>query len=197
MTNNQTGIGICGVVVGMIIGAGAIVYTQHYSVVAHLAGSIIGEEFLVAFRGIDPPLGSEYKRRSISVSNRTTNVSKIVTEPRYPLSPTKVQPTVVVDSKCAEKMRVVSQMREVAKRIIPTTYQYIQLSNQIAAALDSASQDCKPVVIQEQAMTSSAVTPVKPKPRVNNHCEQYDKQSQRYTRCLVNEREGQRYVGKQ
>jgi len=198
MAKNPTGIGICGVVVGMIIGAGAIMYTQHYSVVAHLAGSILGQESLFAFRGIDPPLGREYKRRAISTFERlTNNASQIVDIPRYPPSPAKVQPTVQVSTQCDETLRVVAQMREAAKRIIPSTTKYAQLREQITAALKSASQDCQQVIVHEQSNASPTVVPVRPQARVNNHCEQYDKQSQRYTRCLVNERRGQRYVGKQ
>ncbi|MCF7844877.1 MAG: hypothetical protein K9M03_03565 [Kiritimatiellales bacterium] len=197
MKNNQTGIGICGVVVGMIIGAGAIVYTQHYTVVAHLAGSIIGVEYLTAFRGIDPPLGREYQKRAISAFERLSNKAEIVTEPRYPLTPQKTEPTVQVSDQCAETNRVVYQMREAAKRIIPKTSKYTQFQAQIDAVLNGVAQDCKPVVVHEQAMVPAASKSVTPKPRVNNHCEQYDKQSQRYTRCVANEREGQRYQGRQ
>ena len=199
MAKNPTGIGICGVVVGMIIGAGAIMYTQHYSVVARLAGSLIGQESFLVFRGIDPPLGSEYKRRAISTFERlTNNASQIVDTPRYPQTPAKEQPAVQVSTQCDETVRVVAQMREAAKRIIPGTTKYAQLRDQIAVTLNKAEQDCKAVEeVREQAMVKTAVIPVKPKPRVNNHCEQYDKTSQRYTRCLVNEREGQRYVGRQ
>ncbi|MFH1670068.1 MAG: hypothetical protein ABIA92_00595, partial [Patescibacteria group bacterium] len=118
--------------------------------------------------------------------------------PRYPQTPVKEQPAVQVSTQCDETVRVVAQMREAAKRIIPNTAKYAQLRDQIAVTLNNAEQDCKVAEeVREQAMVNTAVIPVKPKPRVNNHCEQYDKTSQRYTRCLVNEREGQRYVGKQ
>ena len=202
MAKNPTGIGICGVVVGIIIGAGAIMYTQHYTVVAHLAGMLVGEESLLAFRGIDPDLGDTYKRRAIVTFERlTNNASGIVDTPRYPTVPTQgeEETTVEATAQCEELQRVVVRMREAAKRIIPTTSLYTQLRAQMTAVFEGSLQECPIVEVQEQAMiqVKKTNTPVQAQPRVNNHCEQYEKTSQRYTRCIANEREGQRYVGKQ
>ncbi|MBU0458034.1 hypothetical protein KJ652_04645 [Patescibacteria group bacterium] len=236
MTNNRSGIGVCGVIVGIILGAGAIIYTQDYPVKAHLAGYLLGEGE-VAFRGMDVDLDmQQYSKRALSELDRKTNTSPdIVTEPRRPLYPTNVNTEVLQEERvvCTAKLRTIEQVREAVARLMPVTSVYSDISRRIFATLDSSMEDCGEIetkVQQErqsistspivQAPIKTTVTPVqatikrtvvsqpqqivRPTQRVfdttngvNNLCERYGTGTQRYTRCVVNQREGQKYVGRQ
>lgn len=209
-TNREAGIGVCGVVVGIILGAGAILYTSDYSVSADLAGTLI-RGMTVAYRGADIDFDRDYfKKRAVSDRDSSTRTpSQVVTEPRLPRTPLRVNEqdtrSVQPDAKCLAKLRVIAQVREAVQRLVPSTSDYTKLTQRITAALNDATQECvqeirtqqSPVQDLEQQKPSSVSKTARPTLRVNNRCSQYGVGTQRYTRCLVNEREGQRYVGRQ
>jgi|TARA_Y100000310_G_scaffold115120_1_gene113661 hypothetical protein len=230
MANNAS-IGICGVVVGVILGAGTILYTQDYSMTAHLAGSILDNQ--IAFRGLDMT-GIDtraYNRRNIAAREDTTySESQVVNDPRYPRTPSRVAASEVkaqaVSKKCAERLRVISQIREVLKRSIPANHSDMDIRRRVIAVLDDAAVSCQayrgkiydqrgPSSVQLNKLKvkrSQSVTGISPKRRqpaqviyqaqdvstgVNNDCNKYGITTQRYTRCIVAQREGQRYIGRQ
>ncbi len=230
MANNAS-IGICGVVVGVILGAGTILYTQDYSMTAHLAGSVLDNQ--VAFRGLDMS-GIDtraYNRRNIAArEDATYSESQVVNDPRYPRTPSRVEAAETknqaVNKKCAERLRLISQIREVLKRSIPANHSDMDIRRRVIAVLDDAAVSCQAFrqkIYDQRGPTSAqmnnlkvkksmSVTGVAPKRRqpvqvqynvqntntgVNNDCNKYGITTQRYTRCIVAQREGQRYVGRQ
>jgi len=201
-TNREAGIGVCGVVVGIILGAGAILYTSDYTVKADLAGMLL-RGFEVAYRGMDADFDRDYfKKRAVSDRDRAERApAQVVTQPRLPRTPSRVEPEaqpVQPDPKCLAKLRVIAQVREAVRRLVPSTSDYTKLTQRITSALNDATKECVQEIRAQQFKKPSAVSKaVRPTPRVNNRCTQYSKDTQRYTRCLGNESQGQRYVGRQ
>ena len=121
----------------------------------------------------------------------------------------------------AESLRVISQAREAINRIVSSKGEFTDLNRRLKAILDAEMLACSPSKSEPARKTEGAslqqgtvkseparaiklfrqIVPanraVKAKPRVNNLCERYGKGTQRYTRCIVNEREGQKYIGRQ
>lgn len=204
MAQTNSGIGVTGVVVGLILGAGAMLYTQGYSLQAQVVSSD-----LVAYRGLTVDAIGDYKRRTVRNNYDQQRSSLIRTRtpsrPTKTISPTrtvtpvpqKTVPTVMpLTGDCAIKVGAVEVAREKVLSLIPRRGSLFSLHVMVDNAFNESIEDCVSPTVQK------AVQPVqrmnaKPKPRVNNHCEQYQYGSPRYTKCVVNERQGQRYQGRQ
>ncbi len=234
---NNAGIGICGIVVGVILGAGAIIYTQDYSVSAHLVSSVIGQP--LAFRGIDTSSfdAREYSKRRIAEKDRTIRTpAKIVDEPRYPRTPERVKQQKIQEEKarrsCAAKLRLIQIIKSYVRQVVPSGSEHQDVARKVDAALQAAGNEClnttmnikqpewqsqrgpsikrtsnfqvtTPVTEAVRPVPRKRVTQSYPQPvnyrskKVNNQCDRYGRTTQRYTRCIGAQQEGQRYVGRQ
>ncbi len=192
MKSREAGIGVCGVVVGIILGAGALLYTNDYGVRAELAGALVNP--LVAFRGMDMDIDRRYfKKRAVNERYESAHPPAPLKEetpsqrPRYP-SQEEIQPA--VSSECSEGKK----LKDDVLAMVPSTEDYLRLRSKIALAFNEVMKGCPSQQAKTQTKKSAGVSPT---PRVNNACEQYGRGTQRYTRCLVNERRNQRYEGRQ
>jgi len=203
MNNNPTGIGVCGVVVGIILGAGAMVYTSDYSVRANLTGSLLSAQTVV-FRGMDIEVDRQfYSKRAVTERYLEEHGSAEVLEGTPQRNTVRTPAVEPVAEPRTDACQEPIDLKAKVLGLIPIADSYERLRVKVSMAFDQTVQYCEERTAQVQAskasetQVKSAAQAVSPKPRVNNHCEQYDKTSQRYTRCIGNEREGQRYIGRQ
>ena len=198
MKDKEISLGVCGVVVGLVIGAGAVMYGDSYSSEA----SLLGEE--VAFRGMDIEFDRQaYKRRAVRERDNRTRLSALErkkAEQRRKQQTPKVTPPPqreVMSAECMQKVPLVSSLKKEVLGLIPSTLDYSRVKQSVSIAFNNALSGCLAKNRGGQETVSIARHGVTPVPRVDNGCEQYGRHTQRYTRCLGNERRGQRYVGGQ
>ncbi|MFA7682443.1 MAG: hypothetical protein WCX61_05440 [Candidatus Peribacteraceae bacterium] len=145
MKNREIGLSVCGVMVGVILGAGAILYSADPGVRANLVGELIGP--VTTFRGLDIDFDRRFTRRGVAeLDKQTRSSAEIIDEARYPIYP---QPVVIEEEEPAvlesEECRTKRELKEKVLALVPDTATYERIKERLVAVFQEATNDC-PVV---------------------------------------------------
>ncbi|PIR48554.1 hypothetical protein COU80_02475 [Candidatus Peregrinibacteria bacterium CG10_big_fil_rev_8_21_14_0_10_55_24] len=186
---------------GVVLGLAAGVITTLAVEDTILQAQVFGEPVVVAYRGMDIRFDRQYyKRRAVNERDQETEpraqdqISVPSSVKAVPASPRQTSTEGSAD--CSLSVPIVAEIERQVFLRIPTGRDYLQLRAGIARYFETiAYGDCARPVDVEGAQAPEHSSAASPVARVNNHCDEYAKDTQRYTRCIVNEREGQRYIG--
>ena len=173
MANRDVGIALSGVVVGVLLGAGSILYAQ---------GAALGADTF-AYTPYD------YSARKL---NRDS-VEKHNKEQMKKAAPTQVVPTIadIVDSKTCKGAQA---LKAALEKILPQNdYRYLEEWAKINTAVDAVCGNMvKPAAPVDDA---TGIVPVKKTETkyVDNDCEKFTVGGPRYAACMGAEAQGQQY----
>ena len=157
---------------------------------------------LVAYRVEDIPIDKSMHsrralRRKLRMENREAPVSPQKRKESQPEKIPETAPAEEVMHDCDMRKAIVEELRIVVMDLLPQTASYERVRGRVEDAFMMSAIECEEKEETKEVEINDKKQSSVPVPHVNNKCEQYNKKSQRYTRCLVNEQRGQRYVGRQ
>jgi hypothetical protein len=176
---------LAGILLGLVLGAGSI----------NLALADSANAELVAFRGLDANLDrADYSRRAVRVRDEKTRKAAEVRD-YTEKKDTSVEKEEVIAPECRA-------MQEVEQRVLALIpggdVSYLNVERAVERAFEDAVRRCQQNAEQtKRSVQSVQKQTVRPQARVNNNCSKFAVDTPRYTKCVVNEREGRIYVGRQ
>ena len=189
MAHRDVSVAVCGVVVGVILGAGSIAFASGNSLMASAQGQLVATSFHAA------PNAADYSRRKIDARGLplyrdTADINHYPTV-KEDLSSSSVAATGDIDvTACTAVQKTVAKLMAVYKVLIPNTYKNTELLQNLDSAFMQASNGyCTPPA----ATTSNSSSSVAAVTKSDNHCEQYPKRTSRYTQCVIANEHGARY----
>ena len=183
MQNRDLSVAVCGVVFGVILGA------LSSQIAGPLSASVSS---FVPFHSA--PDAVSYTRRR--VESRGLPVYDSRDKNNYP---TLKEPTseamssgaAVMDaSSCGVVKTAIGKIRAVYDAVIPNTLRNTDIRMRMEAAFADALDD---VCVADGAMSSGSMSSVSSVAAVNNHCENYDKHTVRFTQCMTYQEKGMKY----
>ncbi len=164
MAHRDVGVSICGVVVGVMLGAGSILYAQD--------SVLSGTSSDLAYRGQDTEGAEEFRARNIERIQREDSEAAARAARRARSSEThEAAPFVapVEMSECDVTADIITRMALARSFIIPNDQRYSELNNQLAAVEAQIYEDyCgSGEAPEEMEETKSAAPRV-----IDNNCEQ-------------------------
>ena len=183
MGNREVSVSICGVVVGVILGAGAVSFAQDVS----MSASILKQPTdLVLNRG-------EVLRRS-TASAQPPDRSKLPTI-KDATEPTNTATVTTPPTICGSVKDVVKEIGAAHDRLIAKTQDNTELIVNLNMVLDSVVTKYCSAEKAAAAQTSSASSGTVKKLTIDNKCIKYGLNTTRYTQCKIYESLGRSYKG--
>lgn len=175
LSDREVSIGICGAIVGVLLGAGSVVYSQDVS------GSLMGDI-----------LGS-------SLTAYVADDFEAVYRSRYGAPAPVAQLTAEEESACVTKVRIAEELRADVLPLLPGRPIDDLVKTAVNKAFDKYIADCKPVqadviqaIHQEEVPVHTAAPVVEEKVQIDaSYCDGLS--GARYTSCLGAVRDGIEY----
>lgn len=177
MQNREAGIALCGVVVGVLLGAGSLLYAQGASL-----GADAGD---VAYERIRP--------RDTVKRLRAAHPSGLVEKKAE-----KTETIVAVPSEdCAMTTGIVKELMSSVNYWVPNNVQNTQRRAEIKKAGDAIIARYCPAAASTSMKKDAAAPSMKAAAPVDvdNDCEQYEVGGIRYNKCMANEAKNKSYNG--
>ncbi len=208
MANTRTvSIVVCGAVLGIIVGAGAVAAvvqsglsaavsrTSNYYAVTPRGDAVVRSQATKNYMFHGAPLPYHYTRRRIEEKNPVIRTEQ--DESAFPTLKEQTQQSssspkpAVSSSPCEVAKATAEKIRATYNRYIPVTMKNTEIRSQMDATFSDAINDyCASAAsaadIPSGGTHSAAAT-------VDNNCAQYPKQTIRYTQCVIYQQKGVTY----
>lgn len=197
MANRDVGVSICGVVVGVMLGAGSVLYAQdatlsaNSSDVAYRGQTVRDNRFIGDADDYKSrnTRQTEYERKVAADKKNAQRLDRDTDEG----DSHQAAPEVDV-STCGVAAAIVARLSNVVTSIIPAQQEYEKFLKPIKSALGAVETDYCGSGETVEAVEVKMDKPSAPT-KVDNDCEQYEAGSRRQAVCLGNEAKGQDYLG--
>ncbi|MBI3332223.1 hypothetical protein HYZ99_04710 [Candidatus Peregrinibacteria bacterium] len=195
MANRDVALGLCGVVVGVMLGAGSMLYAQEATLSASSTDEVAAVYFDVpeeppTARDIDRIRVDEETSRSHAEMRRLNRPNMNATEPHE-------SAPVLPDDACDVAKNLSARMTLAIDTVIPRQEDnnYTIISSNLKVVLrnivtDYCGSEQEAAAAEEDTGYQRSAAPV----RVDNDCEQYEEGSNRLAKCLGNQLENRPYV---
>jgi|GEM_PF-4398154 len=183
MARRDVSVTVCSVVVGILLGAGSVLYAQESTASATR----------VTFRELPSNINpQQFKSRHLPEKMIAPKVPKANTiKGRTPEAPASEGEKSLTTCELVKK--IVSDLSTVILGVIPNQQNFTAIRTKVQAAFDKAvSDNCAAGAPSEAVPVKSEMKKAAPR-SVDNDCGQYDPDSVRYTKCRANELLGKPY----
>ncbi|MEK7590671.1 MAG: hypothetical protein AAB489_00480 [Patescibacteria group bacterium] len=194
MANRDVGVSICGVVVGVMLGAGSVLYAQDATLSATSSD--------VAYRGVNFD-ARDYNARNVEAKQRAA-ASDINDKASRPVKRKSEEPSheaAPVDlSACGVARAIVARMSDAINSTIPNeqTNNYSAMRIALGTVLSAVETDYCGSNDTAEVEEAAPMKKAAPQKKVDNDCgnrDLYVPGSRQHTLCLGNELEGTQYIG--
>ena len=194
MANRDVGISICGVVVGVMLGAGSVLYTQdaplHAS--ATQVAAYFGNVDTDAARARNVEAAQEEQAQADALREKAATVKEV--------APAEHKAAPALDlSACGVAKAIAARLNAAVDAVIPVQQDRANGAAQSSAlhaiAANVVTDYCGTASMQSAPASTTDTPFVKPEKQVDNDCEQYLAGSTRRTICEGNQLQGKTYIG--
>ncbi len=177
MEKQGLGIAVCGAIVGVMAGAGSVLYADDFPLTAQLQDMIKPTE--------------TFQRANVErvFRGRTRVPDFRSAAPVDPAAPMEGAPL-----GCGARMQILSELRPKILRSITNNELVFNTVDEIFSQYVADCQEEKVIEEQVPLPLRPAAVEEEQKPKVNNNCEQYTIGTARHASCTVSERRGERYA---
>jgi hypothetical protein len=185
MKNREVSIGVCGAIVGMLVGAGSVAYSQE--ITASLEGNFL-QGALLGYR--NSALDDARQRRSVRDAERMIHSAAAPEETVVEKLPEKTQEQ---KKECYNKVRTAEELREIILPLLPSRPIDELIRHTMNQAFDAYVSKCQlsyKEVLRTKEKPEVVPVEVPQEKHVPNydHCEGFS--GVRLTRCIDDERKG-------
>lgn len=187
MTHRDVRVSLYGVVLGVILGAGALGFVQSGS----FLGSTVAIRPEVLLHGAPSP--GDYTQRNISkkgIPLRGGDKTNFYPTIKSDETQSSSSPAAKSATTCDAVLATIGKIQGVYNAVVPDTVKNTEIRQRMAAIFADASDDYCPKTTAVEATSSSSSPSV---PTVNNDCGKYPSHSIRYTQCVIAEKIGKKY----
>lgn len=179
MANRDVSIGICGVVVGVILGAGVLAFSDGTAVQATVAP--------VAYRVI--PKGGVIPRRQVQGTVQPVDRSRAPTV-KDVVVPAEETPVVTEETPCTIAGDIVKEVAAANDKVLPVNIKNTAIRQTLRETLEGILLKYCKDQHAAAATSSSSASSVEPR---DNDCHRFVEGTSRYNQCRVNETQGKSY----
>jgi hypothetical protein len=193
MTHRDVRVSVYGAVLGVMLGAGAFAFVQNASLEASATPTVLEADA----RFHEAPSPDDYARRNVDKKGLQLNDDE--GKNNYPTVKSSSSSSSSSSSQwqggttCDAVMATILKIQKVYLSVVPANVKNTDIRRKMDAVIaDSMDDYCTPVAdSSSSAVSSSSSSSVSTK--VNNHCENYPRQTARYTQCVISEQNGQKF----
>lgn len=194
MANRDVALGLSGVVVGVLLGAGSVHFTQE----ASLSASSVDE--VAAYFDVEVEDAEEASARNVQrrdMEEQAEDNARMLRKARKAKnqkSETHDSAPVQPSDACDIAKNLTQRMGLALQTVIPAQQEFEKFTNPLQVVLDNIEKDYCGSSETEDVGSVETVEEAAAQP-VDNDCEQYEEGSRRQILCIGNEREGLPYTG--
>ena len=182
MGKREVSISICGVVTGVIIGAGALAYTNG----ATLSAELISANYRDVTNMVLPNRRNLQNTVPLQDRSKATTIKENVAEPT-------VEAEETAPTTCETVRAIIAEIQAAHEKNIPANFSNTERRSNLKGVLNSivvryCKDEAKAGAAASASSTSAAAT-------IDNDCTRYGRGSMRYTDCKLNEKLGKLYRG--
>ena len=192
MANRDVGVSICGVVVGVLLGAGSVMYAQDMLLNASSTD--------VAYRGMQVENADELKARDVraKVLGQERDARENAARVKKPKASAGTHTAAPVDQSACGVAKAAAARFNQAINVIPNeqTDRNQEFRSKLGGETKSIVEDfCGSPKEEGSTEETSEDHSAAPEAPTDNNCEQYGEGSVREAKCLGNQNEGKPYIG--
>lgn len=194
MANRDVALGLCGGVVGVLLGTGSVLFAQEVSLSASAVDQVAAVYLDLNTADTEDAKARNVQRRVLEKqaedNARAMRKAARAKEQEGTHESAPAQPA----SSCDVARNLTQRMGLAIQTAIPVQQEFERFTDPLYVVLDNIEKDYCDSFVEEDAAAQAAMESAVPMV-VDNDCEQYIEGSRRKTLCVANEREGIPYIG--